>query len=324
MLLSIIIPVYNVEKYIARTLESILFQHADIDYEVIIVDDGTPDGSMRIVDDYADKFPRMVILHQENRGLSCARNSGLQASSGEYVWFVDSDDTLPPHSLDFLASQMEALHPEVLTFDIVKTSEQTGNEAVEPILFKAKYRSLYGRQHAGTALNKKIHTGIAQRFVFRRDFLTASRLTFTPGIIHEDIDFIVRMLLVAGSILPLRHPCYNYLVRQSGSIMSDFKPRSCTDRLKIMTQWELLRSEKKWSARQRALIDDNLFTLGYHLITSPLRRHPAYRDFLQRHGNRLRKMATDGAWHSMTAYFSLGKLAKVLRLMLFRSSFRHS
>ena len=93
MILSIIIPVYNVEKYVEKCIRSC--ENQDIpkeNYEVIVVNDGSPDGSLAIVERLANEFSNIKVINQENKGLSMARNTGLEAAKGEYVWFVDSDD----------------------------------------------------------------------------------------------------------------------------------------------------------------------------------------------------------------------------------------
>ena len=94
MLLSVIIPVYNVEAYVGKTLESVFHTTASSDdFEVIVVNDGTKDGSMKVVRQFADR-PNLTILEQENQGLSAARMKGRSVARGEYLWFVDSDDYL--------------------------------------------------------------------------------------------------------------------------------------------------------------------------------------------------------------------------------------
>ena len=93
--LSIIVPIYNVEKYLLRCLDSIAAQTCRA-FEAILIDDGSPDGCGRICDEYAAKDPRFTVIHQENRGVSAARNAGLRAAKGEYVGFVDPDDFIDP------------------------------------------------------------------------------------------------------------------------------------------------------------------------------------------------------------------------------------
>lgn len=317
MLLSIIIPVYNVEKYIADTLDSILLQDSyPLDYELIIVNDGTPDRSMDIVERYKSQFPKLTILNEENQGLSCARNAGLKLAQGDYVWFIDSDDTIPQNAFELLAPSLNNIAPEVLTFDINKVEENTGRKIKEKIFFNYKYYQLYNRQHSGITLNKKIHVGIVQRFIFQRDFLSKFQLSFTPNIIHEDIDFIVRTLLYSNRILPIDKPCYNYLLRSHGSIMSTFSIRSCTDRLKIIEQWEGLIKKQHLIKQQKKLIEDNVFNICYGLAFSPQRQVPSYQQFLKTNRTYIRRKGITAASNSLSLYFSWGKILKSFRLIL--------
>ena len=98
MKFSIIIPCYKVEKYIRECLDSVLVQSYQ-DWEAICVDDGSPDRTSEILDEYAVKDQRIKVIHQENRGLSEARNSALKVAEGEWLYYLDSDDVMPPHVL---------------------------------------------------------------------------------------------------------------------------------------------------------------------------------------------------------------------------------
>lgn len=96
--LSLIIPVYNVERYLPMCLESVVQQGLE-DYEAILVDDGSTDGSSKICDEYAARYPQFRVIHQENQGLALARNRGISEARGEYILFLDSDDFLVPESI---------------------------------------------------------------------------------------------------------------------------------------------------------------------------------------------------------------------------------
>ena len=114
--LSIIVPVYNVEAYIAECLNSLVNQNYQ-DYEIIVVDDGSPDGSMIIADDIAKKSDKIKIMHKENGGLSSARNFGLEHASGQYIWFVDSDDRIETDCLAQLVERMKKYDLDILSFN---------------------------------------------------------------------------------------------------------------------------------------------------------------------------------------------------------------
>ena len=125
--LSIIIPVYKVEKYIARCLDSIFNQKVDDSLiEVIVVNDGTPDNSMQIVNSYVAMHRNLTIINQENQGLSVARNVGLAKATGDYVWFVDSDDWLVEDAFSILFGYMKD-NPTLISSPLIASFENEKN-----------------------------------------------------------------------------------------------------------------------------------------------------------------------------------------------------
>ncbi len=133
MKLSLIIPIYNVEPFIDQCLGSIYCQHWDEgQFEVVAVNDGTPDKSMDIVQRYAEEHSNLHIVNQTNQGLSVARNTGLSHACGEYVWFIDSDDWLTANALQVVNDAVKA-HPNVEVFATVLMMqyEATGKAVVE-------------------------------------------------------------------------------------------------------------------------------------------------------------------------------------------------
>lgn len=119
--ISVIIPVYKVEKYLAYCLNSILSQSFQ-DYEVICVNDGSPDNCGKILADYAQKSDKLKVITQANQGLSMARNNGLKEASGQYIYFLDSDDTVHPQLLEILYTYAERYQAELVSFDFDKTN----------------------------------------------------------------------------------------------------------------------------------------------------------------------------------------------------------
>ena len=111
MKFSIIIPVYNVEKYLKKCLTSIVQQNFN-DYELILVDDGSTDMSGKICDEFEEKYNNIIVMHISNSGVSNARNKGLEIARGEYIWFVDSDDYVEPEALKILSEQLE-MNPKI-------------------------------------------------------------------------------------------------------------------------------------------------------------------------------------------------------------------
>ena len=132
MRLSIIIPVYNVEPYVRRTLESVFQTSAcESDFDVIVVNDGTKDNSMAIVRQFADK-PNLLIYEQENRGLSAARMAGLERASGDYVWFIDSDDWIVDDGVGIVLRLLsERPNSDVLMFPLLRCFDDTSKNRVD-------------------------------------------------------------------------------------------------------------------------------------------------------------------------------------------------
>jgi len=123
-LISIIIPVYNVEDYLARCLESILFQSFK-DFEVLLIDDGSTDGSGKICDAYAQNDTRIRVIHKVNGGVSSARNVGLNNANGQYISFVDSDDFVHPCFLEFLYNSIKSSKADISICDYEKRNDNT-------------------------------------------------------------------------------------------------------------------------------------------------------------------------------------------------------
>ena len=123
-LISVIIPIYNVEKYLPECLDSLLAQTYP-HWQAICVNDGSKDNSLQILQQYADKDARFVIINQANQGLSMARNNGLKQAKGEYVYFLDSDDCLHPQCLEAAYSCAEKYQAEMVCFGFLKN--KTGN-----------------------------------------------------------------------------------------------------------------------------------------------------------------------------------------------------
>ena len=229
LFLSIIIPIYNVEPYIGRCIESILSQITEsVDsVEVIMVNDGTQDGSMDIVKLQISGSPFVTVINQENKGLSCARNAGLDLAKGKYVWFVDSDDWLLPEAVSRVIDVVRRCDGvDMIATRLLLHDEATGRESAENF---PSMSARTGREYM-FAGNLK---GASQRYILRRQFLLDNNLRFLPGVYHEDGDFGIRMTYLAQSCYVLPDPVYVYRLRKTGSIMSSRKQKMNTDLVAI-------------------------------------------------------------------------------------------
>lgn len=209
-LITIIVPVYNVEKYLDECLKSLCCQTFP-DYEIICVNDGSTDGSRRILTEWESRIPYMRVIDRENGGLSAARNTGLETAKGEYVVFVDSDDWVEPAMLSQLANEMNG------TDIICYACRRTDNNSYDILKPESNKGWDYYNQHA---LESRIvpFVCIWQR-CYRREFLMANHLQFREGILHEDNEFTPRVCLKAKSVKVIPDVLYNYRVRP-GSIMT--------------------------------------------------------------------------------------------------------
>ena len=207
-MISIIVPVYKAEKYLDNCINSLLSQ-TYTDLEIILVDDGSPDASGAICDAYAAKDSRIKVIHQQNGGLSAARNAGLFVASGEYVGFVDADDTVEPDMYELL---MHAIAGHQLAMCGARRVEEgqmpqpTSSDAAVTVLDNAGlWEEIFGRLN-NAAWNK----------LYRADLIKDSR--FPQGLIHgEDLLFHLTYLPSVQSGVVLDAVKYNYYIHQ-GSI----------------------------------------------------------------------------------------------------------
>ena len=206
--LSIIIPIYGVEQYLRKCVESLLAQDIpSSEYEIILVDDASPDACPQICDEYAAAHKNIRVVHRENGGLSAARNSGIEIAQGKYIMFVDSDDYIEPNVLGGLLSQVERDNLDVLRYRLQYV--RIKNEGVSELVNEAEYEvfnpykidPFKGNDYSEVAtdgvsfLNSRMNTRCyAWQFILRRD-LIYSRLSaldsclFTEGIYFEDTDW---------------------------------------------------------------------------------------------------------------------------------------
>ena len=218
MKLSIIVPIYNVASYLRKCVDSLLVQDIT-DYEIILVDDGSPDECPQICDEYVEKYDSIRVVHQENAGLSAARNSGVKVAQGDYILFVDSDDYLQPNTLGTLLEQVQRDNLDVLRFRYQNVKE-SGEVFVPHEGMKTDYNDYSAIPTDGlNFLNERL--GI-QCYVVQ--FLIKTEIVrkelFTPGIYFEDTDWTPRMLLRTKRVASTDLVVYNYLWREGSITLS--------------------------------------------------------------------------------------------------------
>lgn len=224
-LFSVIIPVYNEEKYIGRCLQSLIVQTMS-NYEVIIIDDGSDDHSIEICKKLQNKFCRCsIVSHVKNRGISVARNSGLKYATGDYIVFLDSDDTLSPRFFEILTIKIkEYNYPDILEFlmnyiEIDNYCSIQGTVLDEGLYNYKFLREIFIPTHLECVKNDKyIYTLFNTLRVIRRFLIIENNIMFNIDIKRaEDWPFAIQAFLYAKNMLVIKIPLYNYFENSAGN-----------------------------------------------------------------------------------------------------------
>lgn len=213
---SMIIPVYQVEKYLRQCLDSVLVQtHKNL--EIILVDDGSKDTSGAICDEYAAKDNRISVIHKKNEGVSTARNVGMAAATGEWICFADSDDLLREDYVEYLLKMVIKNNVEVAvttSFFTTFGGLQTANDSVQVVS---------GEDAAASILYYRIPIGCYCK-MFKRDFLVSNKVQFLPDVyIGEGFNFNVQAFCKASKVAIGRRKVYCYRRDNASSAMTSFK-----------------------------------------------------------------------------------------------------
>ncbi|MCR5420818.1 MAG: glycosyltransferase, partial [Lachnospiraceae bacterium] len=216
IMISVIIPVYNVKPYIERCLDSVINQSYK-DLDIIVVDDGSNDGSESICEEYQKKDSRISVLHQQNSGLSVARNSGLDIARGEWVTFLDSDDWIEPSMYQTLLELSTTYNADIsscATLRIIdgKPEERQFDGAVREFNFNQMIEGLISGEYVRFEVWNKL---------WRRSLI--GDLRFKKGQISEDVYFDFQAFSKANMLVHINRPLHNYVVNRPGSTNTSFK-----------------------------------------------------------------------------------------------------
>lgn len=223
-LISVIVPVYKVEEYLPACVDSILAQTYE-NLEIILVDDGSPDNCGKMCDEYAEKDSRIKVVHKENGGASSARNTGLDLASGEYISFIDSDDSVHPRTLEELYKKLLQEDADISSCSYIRCS--TPDEKV-PDDFTEEKRFVFSCEEALCALVYRKHFGVQiWAKLYRSEVLKNVR--FDPSIVvAEDALFLSEAILNSRKVVFFTRPLYNYLQRDTSVMHARFGDRHLT------------------------------------------------------------------------------------------------
>lgn len=203
---SVIVPVYNVEKYLKRCLDSLINQTLS-DIDIICINDGSKDSSLQILEQYAQKDSRIVIYNQENSGLSVARNTGLEHASGEYIGFVDSDDWVDLDFYEKLYNSAKNNNADIAVADFIREHPNK-----KPKRLKLKEEKIYTTPEDKFMICKVHREGCVWNKIYRTEFIHSINLKFVPKMYYEDRDFTIRSLYFSKKLVTTPNTYYRYFV----------------------------------------------------------------------------------------------------------------
>lgn len=217
---SVIVPIYNIASYLEECVRSVLAQTFP-DFELLLIDDGSKDGSGRIADGFAAHDHRVRVFHKTNGGLSDARNYGLKRAVGEYVQFIDGDDFIAPTLLEKCAARLDETGADLVIFDFfqyysaTQTREEIRNSYSDARTYVLSENKALMTRIANAAWNK----------MYRRSLFSTTGILFPKGYYYEDLGTTYRLLAMAKEIAFVNAPLYNYRKDRPGNITGDFNEK---------------------------------------------------------------------------------------------------
>jgi CDP-glycerol glycerophosphotransferase len=211
--ITAVVAVYNVEPYLEECLRSIAAQTVR-DLQVVVVDDGSTDGSSAIARRFAASDPRFEVVREDNAGLGAARNAGLAAARGDFLAFVDGDDRLPPDAYARLLGSLERSGSDFATGNV----RRFNGEGTWPAAFVAKTFMRTRRRTHVTRFRWLLADRVAWNKLWRRTFWERHALRFPEGVLHEDIPVVIPAHFLAQAVDVIRRPVYLYREREDGEL----------------------------------------------------------------------------------------------------------
>ena len=276
---SIIVPVYNVEKYLKKCVKSLKEQDFE-NYEIILVDDGSADGSAQICDELAKNAESKIkVIHEKNKGLAAARNCGLKKAKGEYILFVDADDYVEHdfcRELDQILRKHE--NPEIAVYG---GTEEDGKNKKErnPSEIKEKME-LSGRDYLLLCYKENHLSNAVWTYAYKREFLEGYGLEFVEGILHEDVEFIPRVLLQAKRLIRADIRPYHYCIRPNSISTQRHKDKNIKDLFWVLEQQQQLAEQQEPELRR--WMKNGILNSYLNMIQEARIYRPEYRKYFRK------------------------------------------
>ena len=238
-MISIIIPVYKVEKYLKQCLDSVINQTYR-NLEIICINDDSPDNSLKILEEYKEKDKRIKIINQENQGLAGARNTGIDSAQGEFIFFLDSDDDLPLNAIEKLYNKQKEKNADIV---IGGRNIVTEKRKVQ-FLPKEYDKPLEFKEYISNSFKIGDFRAVAWGKLYKTKIIKENLLYFPKGMLYEDLLFVMKYLYYSSKIIILSESIYNYRYDRGDSIVNSINKKD-VDCLKTVEELEKFFYEKK-------------------------------------------------------------------------------
>lgn len=248
-IISIIVTVYRVEAYLEKCVRSLMGQTLR-DIQIVLVDDGSPDGCPALCEAYAAEDSRIVVIHRENAGPSAARNSGLQVAEGKYILFVDGDDYIDLDACERLLPFLERDCDVVIADGVSEGGTKRlrhGNFPVGEIVD--------GKEYLNIAVRRNAMPMVVWLYVYKREFLMQNALFLKVGVIHEDEHYIPRVFLKAQSVVESGVRFYHYVIHEGSITMKKDLRKNAEDLYVVCTELEEIYMGLEDEDLKRLLVD---------------------------------------------------------------------
>ena len=242
MRFSVIIPVYNGEKYIARCIDCLLEQGFQ-DYELILIDDGSTDDSLKILREYQAAHPKIVLTHQNNAGPSAARNSGLALAQGEYILFVDIDDVVTSDYFQRISDEIEKNRCDIVIFGMRSSENKTTPSEGIVVEGNRVILDYYGKTWSTIDYNSCCNKAFCRRFLISNGISFMENTT-----VEEDLVFNMLTLDCAERLSQITDILYIYDQKEEGSLTTSYNPKRFEG--KLVSYQEEMRLLKKWELEE--------------------------------------------------------------------------
>lgn len=321
--LSVIIPVYNVEKYLKRCIESVLQQVYD-NYEIILVDDGSTDNSLSVCNEYAQSYDFIRVISKVNGGASEARNKGIELAKGKYIMFLDSDDWLDSSCFSKTMSTLQSNDADILCFGIKFVKSELDLIKQNS---KIDIKEMSGYESFLEMMNHGLVTGFVTDKIFKASLFNDNNLKFPVGKYYEDLGLLYRLLLTSNQVLAMNQDYYYYYMDNPNSTTGSWSEIKFQDMLLFYKMVHHSKITLKFLQPEDQRLADSYFVNGMIHIIATLYKFgldSVYSDILKESENvvntlspSLKEMANQPNRNKYLLYrFSLLKPAFILRRLI--------